>query len=242
MENLSNTEQEAVKAAFRFFEKNPLLYSALAEPLRRGTVRVEYAAEDGVVLRLPEEDTLLVAADPAERATEIVAPYPECKTVCVAGKAAAEVLRKAFGLEESTVCNQALYPRGEKLPLREGLDVRVMTERDLPLMLEHYHLFTDEEYFKELIGRGVMHVLYEDGVPAGFIGMHTEGSMGLLEIFPAFQRRGLATELESFMINFNLERGWMPFCQIILGNDASLNLQKKLGLLLADDYVVWLHR
>ena len=42
---------------------------------------------------------------------------------------------------------------------------------------------------------------------AGFMDMHTEGSMGLLEIFPEYQRQGLATELQKDMINFILGGG-----------------------------------
>ena len=39
----------------------------------------------------------------------------------------------------------------------------------------------------------------ENGGLAGFIGIHTEGSIGLLFVLPEQRRKGYAEELESFM-------------------------------------------
>ena len=36
---------------------------------------------------------------------------------------------------------------------------------------------------------------FVDGQLAGFVGEHSEGSMGMLEIFPAYRRRGLGYSL-----------------------------------------------
>ena len=63
-----------------------------------------------------------------------------------------------------------------------------------------------------------MYGMFIDGKPAGFIGMHAEGSLGLLEILPEYRRCRLAFALESYAINRMLEKGWTPYGQIILGN------------------------
>ena len=41
------------------------------------------------------------------------------------------------------------------------------------------------------------------------------------------------------MINFVLKKGWVPFGQIIVGNQESMGLQKKLPMELADGKVTW---
>lgn len=52
--------------------------------------------------------------------------------------------------------------------------------------------------------------LFEDGQLAAFIGVHHEGSMGILEVLPEYRRRGLAMALEGWLIRWHLERGWTP--------------------------------
>ena len=79
-----------------------------------------------------------------------------------------------------------------------------------------------------------------DGVLAGFIGIHEEGSIGMLEVLPAYRRRGLGYALEAGAIRRALKEGTIPYCQVIEGNTASMELQKKLGLEFSDGFVYWL--
>ena len=78
-----------------------------------------------------------------------------------------------------------------------------------------------------------------EGELAAFAGVHAEGSMGMLEVLPAYRRRGMGEALEAWLIGWMLERGRVPFCQIFDGNEASLRLQKKLGLKLASGRLYW---
>ena len=79
-----------------------------------------------------------------------------------------------------------------------------------------------------------------NGILAGFIGTHHEGSMGMLEIFPEYRRLGLGYALESALIRRLMEQGAIPYCQVYEGNEASLRLQRKLGLTFSDEFVYWL--
>ena len=74
----------------------------------------------------------------------------------------------------------------------------------------------------------------------GFIGQHLEGSMGLLEVLPQYRKNGYGMELEQTMINYMLEKGLIPFCQVEVTNEKSLRLQKKLGLTISREQVYWL--
>ena len=77
---------------------------------------------------------------------------------------------------------------------------------------------------------------------AGFVGEHHEGSMGMLEVFPPYRGHGLGLALESFQINRYLSQGRVPFDQVIVGNEKSMSLQKKVGMELSKDTMSWLHR
>lgn len=49
-----------------------------------------------------------------------------------------------------------------------------------------------------------------DGVLAGFIGIHEEGSIGMLEVLPAYRRRSLGYALEAGAIRPRTEGGRYP--------------------------------
>lgn len=63
----------------------------------------------------------------------------------------------------------------------------------------------------------------------GYMGIHADGSMGLLKVFPEYRRLGYAEEFERFIMTTVLSRGYQPFAQIAPDNTASMHLQLKLG-------------
>ena len=70
----------------------------------------------------------------------------------------------------------------------------------------------------------------DKGRTVGFIGEHLEGSMGLLFIFPEFRHRGYAMALEKRYMAKMMGEGRIPFGQVEKKNQASLALQKKIGV------------
>ena len=82
-------------------------------------------------------------------------------------------------------------------------------------------------------------VLWGPPMLAGFIGTHSEGSMGMLEVFPEHRRKGYGMMLESYLIRWHLERGWTPFGHVIDGNEASIRLQQKAGMEKGDLPAIW---
>ena len=91
-----------------------------------------------------------------------------------------------------------------------------------------------------MLFRSEMFGIDENGRLAAFAGTHAEGSMGMLEVLPDYRRRGMGEALEACLIARQLEKGWVPFCQIFDGNEPSLRLQKKLGLKLASGRLYWI--
>ena len=60
-----------------------------------------------------------------------------------------------------------------------------------------------------------------------------------LEVLPAFRRRGVATALMNSMANWCLERGFVPFSQIWMDNQASFALHRSLGWSLSPQPLYW---
>ena len=87
-----------------------------------------------------------------------------------------------------------------------------------------------------------MYILYVGDEAAGFIGTHEAGSIGLLQVFPAFRRHGYARLLESYMIDQQLRAGHVPFMHIVYENEASAKLQASLGAVKCTRPAIWIFK
>lgn len=157
----------------------------------------------------------------------------------------------AVSLHVSVSCYQAVCTRKEKLPVRglyrpdtqdtlNGYKIKPLDHTLLPLVAAHYDGDLSEGYFKKRIAEGQMKGVFYDGELAGFIGLHDEGSIGMLQILPEHQGRKLAQVLETIMVNEALARGEIPYAQVRVENKASLSLQEKLGLCISKTPVYWM--
>lgn len=98
--------------------------------------------------------------------------------------------------------------------------------------------YTADEMAELMRVKGVFGAIV-DGKLAGFIGRHSDGSMGMLEVFEQFRRRGIGALLENFLIGYVMTFLRVPHCDVYLDNPASLALQEKLGLTPSDGYTFW---
>ena len=74
-----------------------------------------------------------------------------------------------------------------------------------------------------------LYIGYKKNILVGFIGLHLEGSIGLLYILEEYKGNGYGTELEMFLVNHLLFKNKIPFGQLETENNHSIFLQKKLG-------------
>ncbi len=150
------------------------------------------------------------------------------------------VLKEAFDLHTSYQCCQACYTRKEPLAVRHK-DIRNLDESGKAFFLEHYP-YGDESYFKDRMASGFLYGAYVEGKLTGFIGLHDDGSMGMLYVDEACRGRGIGSSLEAYLINRLRELDWTPYCHIFSDNRESRLLQEKLGLYLSKDTIWWLGR
>lgn len=215
-------------------------YLGFDRVLKRGTAEILEKSDDVLLLFDTVSKAYLMACDDTERGIEVLDRYldnnPELMTLpnCDLGEAAYE----RYGYTEKMLCYQAVY-LGEAPALDDRITVRTANENDLPMILANYDLISQEE-MTENVARGAVFIGEQDGKPVGFIGEHTEGSIGMLYVFPEYRHNGFAESLEKYMLAKTINEGFIPFGQIVSDNDASLNLQKKLGLTISDTLIMWL--
>lgn len=159
-------------------------------------------------------------------------------------------MEKYFHLKTDMECLQGAYTRREKLPVRglygpdgrgeNGFSIRTLTEEFIPFVAEHYSEIGSPEYVTERILHGAVYGAFYDEKIVGFIANHEEGSIGMLYVLPEYRKRHVAMALETYCMNLAVERGEIPYGQVVLGNEASIRLQEKMGICFAKGTIVWM--
>ena len=235
-------QMKQLEQAVRFLEKDPLLHIDMLECIRRGNAECLYVSETGVLLRDQPSGTCQLSVE-TEGALRECLPLLQGTDLLVCHQDFyREFLSTALNLSFGERCYQAAYLKSEAPhPNREaGWDIHSLDESALPFVHQHYKMVTDEDYLLQRLHSGEMYGIFVEGKPAGFIGMHAEGSLGMVEILPEDQRRGLAFVLESYAIYRIKEKGWTPYGQVIVGNLASMHLQQKIGMTFSEKTCYWL--
>lgn len=159
-------------------------------------------------------------------------------------------MEKYFHLKTDMECLQGAYTRREKLPVRglygpdgrgeDGFAIRTLTEEFIPFVAEHYSEIGSPEYVTERILHGAVYGAFYEEKIVGFIADHEEGSIGMLYVLPGYRKRHVAMALETYCMNLAVERGEIPYGQVVLGNEASIRLQEKMGICFAKGTIVWM--
>lgn len=216
------------------FDRDPVLYMDMTEPVRRGTGQVVCAAPEGALVAVPNGDdggviyTLFAQNEAmAELLCRLIPTKPEFVTTHETLSFPA--VQRHFGYQSMTPCWQVGYLSQDPLPLpRSPFQVWPLTPAQLPLVEAHYHL-ASPGYLAQRVSCGAMYGAFDGEELAGFIGLHAEGTVGLLEVLPQYRRRGVATLLQSYLTDLELSRGHIPYGQVFDGNAPSLALQRSLG-------------
>ena len=159
------------------------------------------------------------------------------------------------GFKETVECRQAVYTNKEKLsvsglyrpdgkPMPNGLVIRKLDALDIQEAAPMYPGFDDPDYIVDRIDAGAVYgaFLCDNTINtlAGIIGIHEEGSIGMLYVKPHYRHHRLSKDLETYAFNRALENGWIPYGQIIVGNEPSMRLQERMGMHFSKSSVYWM--
>lgn len=249
---------EALQECLETLKKQKLLHIDMIELINRGQARLVYAKDANIVLYDQASGIYFHTAENVKEGKNALSALQE--DIREAGDLELLVLHQGFmidaaeekfSIKERTACYQAVYTRKEKLPItglyrldgkrQEGIpEIYPLTLDYLDVVAANYHMVDDADYIKDRIEKGWMYGAFVDGGLAGFVGMHTEGSVGMLEVLPQYRGRRIGKALETYMINISLEKGMTPYGQIVIGNEISTKLQESLGLCFSKQPVYWL--
>lgn len=223
-------------------QSNIILYADILEIIRcKGLILYE---DDNAILVQEVQSGLLSAASMNHEGAEtIISLLPKYDVMAVHDSYLKEALEDK-GIMCMQTCWQCAYLKGQapEYTLPDGYRIKEPQVKHIPQMIEMYRYskpeLANKEEFQRALKDGMIAVFYGDEM-CGFIGLHEEYSMGLLEVLPEHRKKGLAYALECALIHDLLQQGALPYGQVIVGNEKSLQLQKKVGMEFCEEETYW---
>lgn len=240
--------------------KQKLLHIDMIEHINRGRALLIAESDDYILLQDKDTGVYYYTGENASALKDVV----ESKGLSIEKL----VLHQAEQLEEvqkwlpnkkSMICYQSVYTNRERMsvsglyradgqPTEDGLTIRPLTVAHFDVLKETYEFILNAEesehyganYVRERIRVGALFGAFLDGELAGYMGVHDDGSLGLLHVLKQYRGRRLAKALMTYMINMQLEQGCIPYGQVETDNTVSCSLQKSLGLHLSKTAIAWL--
>ena len=198
------TKNDAVKM---LEEYDALSCVDMIDMLRKEDSRLLYAGEEGVSVEYRGLVTLTSFIDDFTRILDRTGYEPDL--ICVHDEDMRNHLVEKYGYQNEEGCY---------------LDVSFKDR------IREVYTLASEESLLDDFSRGEVFGLFIDGNMVGFIGFHSEGSMGMLHVFAEGRKKGYGSLLEKYDINKALELGRIPYCHVFESNTVSQALQAKLAL------------
>jgi len=227
--------------AYDYLNRDRLHHIDMLETIDRNNAELIYAEHDGVLLLNIPGGTYMISTESEETLEKMCGLISEPKLITLHQVQFAQLLQEKYGLKHKMECLQCAYLPRERLEEKasQGIELRELTQAELQFVHKNYDHPSNESYIAERIEAGMLGAFCGNEC-AGFIGTHSEGTMGILQVMPDFRRRGIAYTLEAALINRMLLSGFIPHAQIVTSNKASVLLQEKIGMSFSDKTVTWL--
>lgn len=219
---------------------DPVLHAPIINLLRRGTAKILFENRDNIVLFDPKAKAIFCTGKNHVKVASVVMENLHLSQMVVAldEKCASTLKHTVPGFSSLGPCYQFVWPGGGVIPKRT-LKIAPARPDDFEWIRSIYKLTSDQE-IKDAITDGNLFIARTGDEKAGIVGVHSEASMGFLEILPQYKRRGYGQNLESFIANHMVQQGMIPYCHVFSDNKASIALQRKMGLIESPEKIEWL--
>lgn len=219
-------------------DRDPLLYIDITEAIHRNIGKILYADTNACLIGFPHgsrpitEFTILCGNLDAAKQVFPLLPWDHDILFAVHEEHCLPYLRENYHIRPflGDAFYQVAYLASEPLSIPESpFTVAPLDISHLKQVIS-MHPGEEENYFRDRLESGTMLGAFDGDVLVGFIGVHGEGSIGLLQVHSKFRRRGIGKLIETHMINHLLALGHTPYGSVLTDNVASLSLQRSLGM------------
>jgi len=137
----------------------------------------------------------------------------------------------------SRPCRQVLYREPIVLPASE-LVMRHPAEEDFEKVAASYHILSREE-LRAHFDSDSFYGGYVGDELVGYIGIHSDGPIGMLTVLPEYRRHGYGKQLLGKLAIRLRNAGHFPYAQVYSDNYPSLDLQRALGADFSREMTCW---
>lgn len=206
-----------------YISDNPYLYSDLNYTLTTNPYNIVYASKDGFIVEDLKVKTVYISFKNEKIAKE------ELKNKrFVEYLAYEDYVYKIMNDKPYFAFNIYYYQSRKKIDINKEFEFSLLRDKDLQYFLNHYDVYNEEELSEEIKGKRI-YGLYVENRIIGFIGIHKEGSIGLLYIDENYRHQGYGYCLEASLINKLIDEDKPIWCEINTNNKNSILLNGKLG-------------
>ena len=221
-----------------YFNSNYDKYVCIIENLKLTKLEVEFLGEKSVAFKILPSNILMVAGDLSELENYLSEDF-SASVIFTPNEDVAKVIAGKKGLSVNP-CKQYFYNRYNIDNSSVVVKKLEPTFENAKIVSENYTLnYSIDEIIKLLQNRFILGG-FVDGKLCGFVGMHEERSVGLLEVLKDFRRKGYGSILLKSAVNYFLDNNFAAFSHVRSNNIASIKLHEEIGARLFDEEVYWI--
>lgn len=225
------------KAAIKRLSKQKRNHIHMMESLSRGKGELLYFEGDNILVYDRNCKLGMMTVNTPEIGEQILDLLPEdVMFLILSQEFMKDIVADRLNFKIYNQCHIACYTKKEALPVKHK-DIRLLSVDDLEYVAEHYQ--DNEEYLRRHLEKKLMYGAYVENKLVGFVGFREDGSSGFLYVEEEYRGRGIGESLEAYSINLLREQGFTSFGYVVVGNEASLRVQERLGLYLSQSTVWW---
>lgn len=223
-------------------DNDQVLYADIIECLRKKE-SIIYEDEHAICVQDHYSQMLYCASETPYSATKLVEAMPNDFSMIVAHDLYTDkMIQQRFHISCTLECYHTMYTKKEKpmVTLPKGYEITMLDASHLKEIMALYSMedCNQEDYLMDCLNDGMAGVFYQDDL-CGFMGVHEQSSMGILEIKPKYRRIGLAIALIHYVVGMQMDKGRIPYGEIVKDNIASIKLQEKAGLKVSKALTYW---
>ncbi|WP_455683296.1 GNAT family N-acetyltransferase [Thomasclavelia sp.] len=197
-----------------------------------------YFDEQGIMIKFG--DMYMMSIKNPVLGKRLINNLNDCKMIAVHNDCFKDIIEEKFGLSQRIVAYQYGYLK-DTVTLIDvfQIEIKEIGMEYYDFIKENYSTPIDDEYLIERIKSKVFIGAFDQDKIVGFAGIHDEGSIGFVEVIEEYQRKKIASMLETYMINNLLAKKELVYLQVEIDNIPSMKLHEKLGYVRSNDIITW---
>lgn len=229
------------ETALSYLLQDPVFHMNMIEVIRRKSAHIIDACEDGVLLYDKISAAHMISTNNPSIALHFLGQIEKATLFVAHQNFCLEEIENRFKLKKSMECYQAVLSDKQCLRMpKTPFSYKLLSLAQLDEVCSMYSIDLGSDYLKNRILHQDMYGAFDGDILVGFIGLHAEGSMGMLEVKEAYRFKKVASSLVIYLSNILLQQDKTPFSQLKISNTASRKLNEKLGFTISDKTLFWL--